>query len=415
MTEPGRQLLVIDDDILVRQSIVAYLEDSGYRIHDESNGYGGIAWFREHKPDLVLTDLRMPDLDGLTLLKMVKEVDPDVPVIVISGMGMVADVAEALRLGAADYLIKPLVDMEVLTHSINKALAVLDLQRENQRYRRELEKANRELREYVRVLERDQQAGRQVQINLLPPTPVRYGDITVAHKIVPSLYLSGDFIDYGLINNRYLSFYLTDISGHGASSAFVTVWLKQLVRRIIRERRIFHQQDAFQIDAAEWMSMINQELLRSKFGCHLTCFVGILDTHTRQMRYVLGGHLPLPVLVADGEARFLEGKGKPVGIFKDATWQVFQATLPEKFSLMVFSDGILEVLPPPDLISKEECLLDLMKDCSGDLNAIWARLGLDKLKDMPDDIAVLTLNSVGKGSGGPTSSGPSPSSSGEAS
>lgn len=405
MTEPGRQLLVIDDDILVRQSIVAYLEDSGYRIHDESNGYGGIAWFREHKPDLVLTDLRMPDLDGLTLLKMVKDVDPDIPVIVISGMGMVADVAEALRLGAADYLIKPLVDMEVLTHSINKALAVLDLQRENQRYRRELEKANRELREYVRVLERDQQAGRQVQINLLPPTPVRYGDITVAHKIVPSLYLSGDFIDYGLINNRYLSFYLTDISGHGASSAFVTVWLKQLVRRIIRERRIFHQQDAFQIDAAEWMSMINQELLRSKFGCHLTCFVGILDTHTRQMRYVLGGHLPLPVLVADGKARFLEGKGKPVGIFKDATWQVFQATLPEEFSLMVFSDGILEVLPPPDLIGKEECLLDLMKDCSGDLNSIWASLGLDKLKDMPDDIAVLTLNSVGNGSGGPSSSG----------
>jgi sigma-B regulation protein RsbU (phosphoserine phosphatase) len=403
MTEAGRQLLVIDDDILVRQSIVAYLEDSGFRIHAESNGTDGIAWFRAHKPDLVLTDLRMPDLDGLALLRLVKEVDPDIPVIVISGMGMVADVAEALRLGAADYLIKPLVDMEVLTHSINKALAVLDLQRDNKRYRRKLEKANRDLREYVRVLERDQQAGRQVQINLLPPTPVRYGDITVAHKIVPSLYLSGDFIDYGLINDRYLSFYLTDISGHGASSAFVTVWLKQLVRRIIRERRIFHQQDAFQIDAAEWMSMINQELIRSKFGCHLTCFVGILDTHTRQMRYVLGGHLPLPVLVVDGEARFLEGKGKPVGIFKDATWEVYQATLPEKFSLMVFSDGVLEVLPAPDLIGKEQCLLDLMNNNTGDLASIWPSLGLDKLKDMPDDIAVLALNSAGLHSGGDVS------------
>jgi sigma-B regulation protein RsbU (phosphoserine phosphatase) len=403
MTEAGRQLLVIDDDILVRQSIVAYLEDSGFRIHAESNGTDGIAWFRAHKPDLVLTDLRMPDLDGLALLRLVKEVDPDIPVIVISGMGMVADVAEALRLGAADYLIKPLVDMEVLTHSINKALAVLDLQRDNKRYRRKLEKANRDLREYVRVLERDQQAGRQVQINLLPPTPVRYGDITAAHKIVPSLYLSGDFIDYGLINDRYLSFYLTDISGHGASSAFVTVWLKQLVRRIIRERRIFHQQDAFQIDAAEWMSMINQELIRSKFGCHLTCFVGILDTHTRQMRYVLGGHLPLPVLVVDGEARFLEGKGKPVGIFKDATWEVYQATLPEKFSLMVFSDGVLEVLPAPDLIGKEQCLLDLMNNNTGDLASIWSSLGLDKLKDMPDDIAVLALNSAGLHSGGDVS------------
>jgi sigma-B regulation protein RsbU (phosphoserine phosphatase) len=113
----------------------------------------------------------------------------------------------------------------------------------------------------------------------------------------------------------------------------------------------------------------------------------------------------LPVLVVDGKAQFLEGKGKPLGIFKDANWQVFQATLPETFSLTVFSDGILEALSPPDLISKEECLLDLMKDCGGDLDTIWAKLGLDKLKDMPDDIALLTLNSVGKGSSGPSSSG----------
>ena len=151
--------------------------------------------------------------------------------------------------------------------------------------------------------------------------------------------------------------------------------------------------------------MINQELLHSKFGCHLTCFVGILDTHTRQMRYVLGGHLPLPVLVANGKAQFLEGKGKPVGIFKDASWEVYHATLPDAFSLTVFSDGILEVLPPPDLIGKEECLLDLMKDGAGDVSALWARLGLDKLKDMPDDIAVLTLNSVGKGANSPGENG----------
>ena len=68
MTEPARQLLVIDDDILVRQSIVAYLEDSGYRVHGEPNGYLGMDWFRQHNPDLVLTDLRMPGMDGLELL-----------------------------------------------------------------------------------------------------------------------------------------------------------------------------------------------------------------------------------------------------------------------------------------------------------------------------------------------------------
>ena len=367
MTDQVRKLLVIDDDVLVRQSIVAYLEDSGYEVHDEPDGESGIEWFKANQPDLVLTDLRMPDVDGLTILRIVKEYDPDIPVIVISGMGMVSDVAQALRLGAADYLIKPLVDMEVLIHSINRAVELLDLHRDNKRYRQELEAANRELREYVRVLERDQKAGRQVQNNLLPPTPLNLGPIAAAHKIVPSLYLSGDFVDYGLIKERYVCFYLTDVSGHGASSAFVTVWLKQLVRRLFRDQRVYQQGADFELDPAGMIATINHELMHSKFGCHLTCFVGIVDLKTYEMRYVLGGHLPLPVLVTEGTAKFLEGKGKPVGIFKEAHWEVYKAQLPKTFSLVVFSDGVLEILPPKDLIAKEEHLLQLLGDCGGDM------------------------------------------------
>lgn len=392
MNEPSRRLLVIDDDILVRQSIVAYIGDSGYQVHDESNGRAGIEWFEQHRPDLVLTDLRMPDIDGLTILRRVKEIDPSTPVIVISGMGMVSDVAEALRLGAADYLVKPLVDMEVLTHSINKALEVLDLQRDNLRYRQELEHANSELREHVRVLERDQKAGRQVQSNLLPPSPMTFSDIQLAHKIVPSLFLSGDFVDYGLIGERYLCCYLTDVSGHGASSAFVTVWLKQLVRRLVREKRIFQEKEAFEIDLAEWLALINKELIRSNFGCHLTCFVGIIDIKTRQMRYVLGGHLPLPMMLTEQGVNFLPGKGKPVGIFEHAQWEVYEATLPSNAALVVFSDGVLEILPPKELIAKEQYLLNLLEDTGGDINRVCARLGLDDLVDAPDDIAIMTLN-----------------------
>lgn len=392
MKKPGRQLLVIDDDALVRQSLVAYLEDSGYLVHDEASGASGIGWFREHHPDLVLTDLRMPDMDGLTLLRLVKAADPDVPVIVISGMGMVDDVAEALRLGAADYLVKPLVDLDVLLHSIGRSLAVLDLQRDNARYRRQLELANRELRDYVRVLERDQQAGHKVQSNLLPPSPVTYSNVQLAHKIIPSLYLSGDFVDYGLINSRYVSFYLTDVSGHGASSAFVTVWLKQLIRRMIRERRIFQRGNEFEVDVAEWVGMINKELILSKFGCHLTCFVGILDLKTRVMRYVLGGHLPLPILISGGDIAYLDGKGKPLGIFDNAKWQVYEAVLPKGAALVVFSDGVLEILPAKDLIEKEQSLLDLLRRSSGEIDDISERLGLDQLQDAPDDIAILTLN-----------------------
>lgn len=392
MTKPSRQLLVIDDDAMVRQSIVVFLQDAGFRVHDEPSGAAGIDWFRQNRPDLVLTDLRMPDCDGLTILRMVKEIDNDIPVIVISGMGMVDDVAEALRLGAADYLVKPLVDLEVLTHSIRRSLEVLDLLRENARYRTELELANRELRDYVRVLERDQLAGHKVQSNLLPPTPVNYHNVQLAHRIIPSLYLSGDFIDYGMISNRYISFYLTDVSGHGASSAFVTVWLKQLTRRMIRERRIFKHGEEFEVDVADWVAVINKELIQSKFGCHLTCFVGILDIQSRCLRYVLAGHLPLPVLLCGDQASFLQGKGKPVGIFEDAHWQVYEATIPLGASLVVFSDGVLEILPAKDLITKEQCLLNLLEGSAGQMSVIADRLNLDHLQDAPDDIAILTLN-----------------------
>ena len=392
MTEFGRKLLVIDDDTIVRQSLAAYLEDSGFNVHQESDGRSAMAWFKLHQPDVVLTDLRMPEVDGLTILEAVRQSNPETAVIVISGMGVVGDVVKALQLGAADYLLKPIVDMEVLAHSVNRALERRDLLNENRRYREELERANRELREYVRVLERDQQAGRKVQSNLLPPTPMDYGRFHVSHKVIPSLYLSGDFIDYGLIGGRYLAFYLTDVSGHGASSAFVTVWLKQLVRRMFRERRVFQNPSSLDTDPALMLKTINNEIFRSQFGCHLTCFVGVIDTHTREMSYVLGGHLPLPVLIGATSAEFLYGKGKPLGIFEDAEWQVNKVRLPPKFSLVVFSDGVLEVLPPQDLIEKEAYLLDLLSNSDGNLESIYSQLKLNEGEAAPDDIAILTIS-----------------------
>jgi sigma-B regulation protein RsbU (phosphoserine phosphatase) len=391
MTASGRKVLVIDDDTIVRQSIAAYLEDSGFDVYQESDGKTAMGSFKTVQPDVVVTDLRMPDVDGLAILEAVREANPETAVIVISGMGVVADVVKALRLGAVDYLLKPLVDMEVLVHSVQRSLERRDLLKENRRYREKLERANRELREYVRVLERDQQAGRKVQSNLLPPTPVTYGNYHVSHKVIPSLYLSGDFVDYGLVHNRYLAFYLTDVSGHGASSAFVTVWLKQLVRKMFRERKVFEGEGGLEHDSVSMVKIINKELLRSQFGCHLTCFVGIIDTETNVMAYVMGGHLPLPVVISEAP-EYLVGKGKPLGIFEDAEWQVNTVKLPPQFSLVVFSDGVLEVLPPQDLIDKESYLLDMLSKTDGSIESIYRHLKLDGREAAPDDIAILTIS-----------------------
>ena len=395
MTPASRKLLIIDDDALVRQSIVTYLTDSGFSVHSAADATAALellASSENSPPDLIITDLRMPNGDGLQLLQTLHERYASLPVIVISGAGVMNDVVTALRLGARDYLIKPVVDLEVLVHSIGKVLDRQDLEEENQRYRDQLEEANRELKENLRILERDQIAGRRVQRRLMPSGLTTEEGYTAAHTIVPSLFLSGDFVDYAHIKKRYLAFYLADVSGHGASSAFVTIWLKHLVSRMVREEGLFGDESSFASGADLMLRQINRELHETRLSHHLTLFVGVIDTVTHQMHYVVAGHLPMPILLTDEGAEYLTGRGKPVGIFKEVGWDVYERQLPAKFALVCFSDGVLETLPQTELQDKEAHLLQLIASSSGDLDSVCNTLVIKEVRDNPDDIAVLSIS-----------------------
>lgn len=132
-------ILSIDDEEVIRESIEAYLEDSGYTVIQAENGRVGLEKFREVDPDLVLVDLRMPEVDGLDVLATVTVEQPMTPIIVVSGTGVLQDAIEALRLGAWDYVTKPIQDMAVLEHAVAKALERADLLRQRDRYQTRLE------------------------------------------------------------------------------------------------------------------------------------------------------------------------------------------------------------------------------------------------------------------------------------
>ena len=392
MQNSDYKLLVIDDDVGVRQSFVAYLEDSGFEVYDAPDGMVGLDLFERFVPDLVITDLRMPGTDGLSLLRSLHKMHPELPVIMISGAGVMNDVVDALRLGATDYLIKPVVDMEVLVHAVRRGLERRHLLVENKRYRSELEKANTELTRHIEALEQDQQAGNFVQQSMSPISPFCARNYTCAHKVIPSLFLSGDCIDYALLDKRYYAFYLADVSGHGSAPAFVTIWLRNLVSQMVRLRRLLSDFDAMHETLQELVTVINDELIEIQLNNHATMIVGIIDTETSELFYIVAGHLPLPILITPQGAHYLEGLGKPVGLFDDNQWQVNHCRLPESCSLVAFSDGILEILPGKDLLKKEETLLQLLSETDGSLEAICARLGLANVTDAPDDIAVLSIS-----------------------
>src|SRR5690606_33105077 len=110
MSDRSRRLLIIDDDPLLRQSIATYLQDSGFEVVEAASGASGLVAIQEQSPELVSTDLRMPDLAALQVLQQLHEQMPEVPVIVISAAGVMTAVVTPLRLRARDYLIKPILD-----------------------------------------------------------------------------------------------------------------------------------------------------------------------------------------------------------------------------------------------------------------------------------------------------------------
>lgn len=394
MDREAHRLLVIDDEAFVRDSLAAYLEDSGYIVEEAADGRQGLEMFERNQPDVVLLDLKMPNMDGLAVLKVLGNHPSDVPVIVISGAGVMSDVVEALRYGASDYLIKPIADMAVLEHSIARCLEQGRLRRENQRYRQQLEEANRELKQSLSLLQQDQQAGRHVQLRMLPARPLDIGDYNLSHRIFPSLYLSGDFVDYFTVGDRHVVFFIADVSGHGASSAFVTVLLKNL---FARKRSDFgHRQDRSVLSPTAMLEQANRELLATEIGKHVTLCVAALDIGDNSLRYSVAGHLPAPVLCAGSGCHYLKGDNPPVGLFEDASYAEERLQLPDRFTLTLFSDGILEVLEGEGLLAKEERLLAALSPGFNSMDAVVDALGLQRVQEAPDDIAVLL---VSKGAG----------------
>lgn len=140
MATKKKQILTIEDDLVVRKALANFLEGVGYSVDQAETGKQGVERFKQIKPDLVITDLRLPELDGLKVLEKIRRISPDTPVIVFSGMGTLADAIEALRLGASDYITKPVTDLALIKHTVEKALERVKLVKENRAHQEYLEK-----------------------------------------------------------------------------------------------------------------------------------------------------------------------------------------------------------------------------------------------------------------------------------
>lgn len=138
----GNTIFVIDDDEIVRLSCAKILKKEGYEVETFGNGYEAIERLKRVKPPLLLVDIKMPELDGFEVIKIVRSIDPDIVIVVITGYATVETAVDAMRIGAYDFLPKPFTPVE-LKMIVSRGLDKWHLIKNNQHLRREKDEMER--------------------------------------------------------------------------------------------------------------------------------------------------------------------------------------------------------------------------------------------------------------------------------
>ena len=120
------KILIIDDERPIRSTLIDILEYEKHKVDGAENGLVGLQMLSEGKYDLVFCDIKMPEMDGIKVLEKILEMRPDIPVIMISGHGTVETAVEAIKIGAFDFIEKPL-DLNRILVTIKNALDRSDL------------------------------------------------------------------------------------------------------------------------------------------------------------------------------------------------------------------------------------------------------------------------------------------------
>lgn len=233
-------------------------------------------------------------------------------------------------------------------------------------------------------LQEDQRAGQQIQLGMLPSQHKQMGAYLFSRWVQPSLMLSGDFVDYFPLQERYLACFLADVAGHGTSSALLTVMLKNISWRL--QQKFGLPEFESPGDMLEW---INDTLIGQGIEKHVAMFLGIIDKQSNTLHYSMAAQYPPALMVsAQGQTQMLQQSAKPLGLFPGAQYTSDQVAFPEGSTLMVFSDGVMDCLAPSDFAEKEVALITLAESL-GEPVKLWSRL-CESLKNL-DDVSLLAV------------------------
>ena len=378
--EPSRQILIVDDDAASRALLLRMLSSAGYNCRETDNAIDALKLIRKEKPDVLVLDFKMPDMDGTEALKQLRaDPHPDVaqlPVIMLTGYG--ESEVQCLQAGADDFVVKP-VKIEVLRARIEAQLRVHLL-------RLQLQQQNKDLEEWRRAHERDLAAARATQQALIPQKPPQIAGWEIATCYRPVIEIGGDIYGWLPIKNQRWLFWIADATGHGASAALMTTLAKLL----------FHYGREQQDDVAPIMEAVNNDL-RGIFGGHsfMSAMCVALDPESGRASVVGAGHPPLLITRFGRGTEAIPSSAPPLGLMEQSQFAATDLELNPGDAFMLYTDGLFGTTMTGRLRSTPTQLAGMINPFATSANALlelMLKTAAQESTDSPsDDVAAVVV------------------------
>lgn len=370
------KILVVDDESL-NVTVLGDLLKDDYTVMVAKNGKQALKVVDKQRPDLVLLDIMMPEMDGYEVCRHLKN-DPatkNIPVIFISAMGQEEDETKGLELGAVDYIRKP------ISPAITKSRIRTHI---------ELRNAYKELETKKNCMQQELDVGHRMQLGMLPSVFPDHECFSLCASLRPAKEMSGDFYDFFFVDDDHVAFCVGDVSGKGVPAALFMAQAKILLKSHITSAG----------SLAESICRVNFMLSQDNdAGMFVTLFFACINLKTGDVQYVNCGHQPPLILRRDGS---LERMPNPqdiiLGVMEDFQYTDITAELQPGETIIVYTDGITEAVDHVNSMYGEDRLMRLLESSKGAsprqvVNAIIE--DVDAFAgdvDQFDDITVLSLS-----------------------
>ena len=321
------KILVVDDEPdlehLVRQRMRREIRSGQYSFMFAQNGVEALEVLSEEQDiDMVLTDINMPRMDGLTLLEQIPKVDPNIRSVIVSAYGDMKNIRTAMNRGAFDFITKP-IDFEDMKVTIQRTLHHLELWR-----------GALESRDKLVALQNELSVANKMQQSILPTSFPTGRGFEIFGSMKPARDVGGDFFDVLSLEDGRIGLVVADVSDKGVPAALFMMSSRTLLKGA-----------AIGLDApGKVLSEVNQLLQEENDAAmFVTVFYATFDPKSGELAYANGGHNTPLVVHADGSSTVIPPTGGiALGVVPDFTYEESSMTLQPGDRVVLYTDGVTE-------------------------------------------------------------------------